>query len=310
MTAKAVLLALLSFAIYSAHDVVIKLLGGRFSPFEVVFFSTLFAFPLVTLALIRDTQPGHLRPVNPGWTAVRTVASVVTTLSAFYAFSVLPLAQTYALLFATPLLITLLSIPVLGESVGWRRFLAVVVGLGGVLIVLRPGGTALSLGHFAALLSATGHAVASVILRRIGKDERPVVLLLYPLIANFLITGAMLPLVYTPPALDEVGLLAIIALLSFAGGLALIGAYKVGTAAMVAPMQYSQIVWALIFGYVIFKDRVDSPTVLGAAVIIVSGLYIVFRESRSGVSATTPVLKTRPRGVSPLSLRISMFFRR
>ncbi|MGC8202983.1 DMT family transporter [Aliiroseovarius sp. PTFE2010] len=310
MSVKSILLALLAFAIFATHDVFIKLLGGSFSPFQVVFFSTLFSFPLVALLLMRDPKSGTLRPVNVGWIAARTLSSVVTALSAFYAFSVLPLAQTYALLFAAPLLITLLSIPVLGEPVGWRRMVAVVVGLCGVLIVLRPGATEFTLGHAAALLSAVGNSVSSVILRRIGRDERPVVLMVYPMVAIFVLMGAMLPTVYRPMEIEHLGMIAIVSLFGFVAGLLLIAAYNAGEAAIVAPMQYSQIIWASFFGVVIFDDSIDVPTLVGAAVIIVSGLYIVFRESRGGASRTTPVLRTRSRGISPGTPRISAFLKR
>lgn len=122
------LFALLAFAIFATHDVVVKFLGGLYSPVQIIFFSVLLGFPLVTLMLMGDRSDGHLRPVHPWWTALRTVSAVITGVSAFYAFSVLPLAQTYAILFAAPLLITLLAIPVLGEKVGLRRGLAIVAG--------------------------------------------------------------------------------------------------------------------------------------------------------------------------------------
>lgn len=171
------LLALLAFAIYAGHDVVVKLLGAHYPAVQIVFFATLLGFPLVTLMMIRDRSDGNLRPQHPGWTALRTGALVISGLAAFYAFGVLPLAQTYAILFSMPLLITLLSVPVLGERVGVRRGLAVLVGLAGVLIVLRPGAAPLGLGHLAAVVAALGSALSSVIMRKIGQHERNVVLL-------------------------------------------------------------------------------------------------------------------------------------
>ena len=104
-----------------------------------MFFSVLFGFPVVTFLLMRDTAPGHLRPVHPFWTTLRTTAAVISGSAAFYAFAALPLAQVYAILFAAPLLITVLAIPLLGERVGIRRGLAVLVGLGGVFVVLQTG---------------------------------------------------------------------------------------------------------------------------------------------------------------------------
>ena len=119
--ARGALFALTAFAVYSTHDVVVKFLGSSYSPIQIVFFANLFGFPIVTLMLMRDRVDGNLRPRHPWWTLIRTVAAVTSTLCVFYAFSVLPLAQTYALIFAAPLLITILAVPILGETVGWHR---------------------------------------------------------------------------------------------------------------------------------------------------------------------------------------------
>jgi drug/metabolite transporter (DMT)-like permease len=303
------LYALLAFGLYATHDVIIKFLGGTYSPFQLIFFSTLFSFPLVTFMLMRDPTSGNLRPVHPWWTALRTVLASITGFTAFYAFSVLPLAQTYVLLFASPLLITLLSIPMLGEKVGLHRLGAVVVGLIGVLVVLQPGATPLTLGHMAGITSAVCNAFASVIVRKIGRDERPVVLMLYPMAANFILMGALLAFVYKPVPVEHLGGFGVISALGFVAGLVLISAYKNSDAAIVAPMQYSQIIWASLFGFFIFGETVDRPTVIGAGIIILSGLYIVFREARLGAKSQTPVLRTRSRGATAASFRISLFVR-
>lgn len=310
MQIKGALYALLAFAIFATHDVVIKLLGGTYTPFQIIFFATLFSFPLVTFMLMRDETHGNLRPVHPWWTALRTVCAVLTGMCAFYAFSVLPLAQTYAIIFAQPLLITVLAVPVLGEKVGVRRGAAVLVGLVGVIVVLRPGSTVLSLGHLAALGAAVFGSVASIIVRKIGQEERTVVLMLYPMAANFIIMATILAFVYEPMPLEHLGGIGIISLFGFAGGLFLIAAYRNAEAAIVAPMHYSQILWATFFGYFIFGESVDNATILGTSIIIASGLYIVFRESSSGVSENTPVLRTRSRASTAASFRISPFLRR
>lgn len=302
--------ALAAFAVFSTHDVVIKFLGGSYAPFQIIFFSTLFSFPLVMFMLIRDRTEGHLRPVHPWWTLFRTIAAMVNTASAFYAFSVLPLAQVYALIFATPLIITILSIPVLGEHVGFHRWAAVIVGLIGVIIVLRPGATEFTLGHMAALSCAGFGAFASVVVRKVGREERTAVLMLYPLIANFVVMGLAMSFFYRPFPLMDLGSVGLVSLLGFTGGVVLILAYRASEAAIVAPMQYSQIIWATIFGYFIFGEKVDMPTILGAGIIILSGLYIVFREASGGHSENTPVLRTRSRASSAASFRISPFVRR
>ena len=114
------------------------MLGSSYSAVQIVFFAALLSFPILALLVLRDPAGGSLWPRNPGWVFLRTATSVITTVAAFHAFGTLPLAQTYAILFAIPLIITLLSIPILGETVRLRRWVAVIVGLIGVLIVLRP----------------------------------------------------------------------------------------------------------------------------------------------------------------------------
>ncbi|MCB2130268.1 MAG: DMT family transporter [Rhodobacteraceae bacterium] len=299
---KGAVLALLAFGVYATHDVVVKTLGATYSPVQLIFFSVLFSFPLAMMTIMRDAKPATLIPVNPGWVIARTIAAVITGLSAFYAFSVLPLAQVYAMLFATPLILTVLAIPVLGEKVGLHRGFAVIAGLIGVMIVLRPGTTDLSLGHAAGLTAALGSAFASVVLRKIGAEERAVVVMLYPMVANFLLNGAALAFVYRPMPIEHLGLAAIIAALGWTAGLITIRAFSTGEAVVVAPMQYSQILWAIAYGLIFFDETIDAITALGAAVIIASGLYIVFREGRTRASAFRPVLRARMRpdtGIRP-----------
>jgi hypothetical protein len=135
---RGVLLALAGFGLYATHDAIIKHLGGSYSPFQIVFFSVLFGFPMVTFLMMRDAQPGTCARCIRGGPRCAPSAAVVTAATAFYAFTAIPLAQVYAILFAAPLLITLLAIPILGERVGIHRGLAVLVGLGGVIVVLQP----------------------------------------------------------------------------------------------------------------------------------------------------------------------------
>lgn len=307
--ARAAAFALTAFGIYSTHDVVVKFLGSAYAPFQIIFFSTLFGFPVVTIMLMRDATDGNLRPRHPWWTALRTGAALVSTSLCFYAFSVLPLAQTYALIFASPLIITILSVPILGETVGWRRSLAVVVGLLGVIVVLRPGATDFTAGHIAALGAAVCSAVAAVVVRKIGHEERSAVLLLYPMMANFLVMGAIMPFVYRAMPPLHLGGTALMAVLGFVAALCHIAAYRSGRAVVVAPMQYSQILWAVGYGFFFFGETPDWATALGAAIIILSGIYVVFREERSVAPSQRPVLRTESRYVSGIYPRIGSLSR-
>ncbi|MEL7216622.1 MAG: DMT family transporter [Pseudomonadota bacterium] len=289
--AKGALFALLAFASFSAHDAVVKLLGGSYAPVQVVFFTVFFGFPIMTIALLRDRTDANLIPRHPWWTALRTGSAVLTGLCVFYAFSVLPLAEVYAILFMMPLLITLLAVPVLGERVGWRRGIAVLVGLGGVFIVLDPAGSALGLGHAAALSAAVFGSVASIVVRKIGAEERSVVLMLYPMVANAVLMGALLPFVYEPMPIEHLGAFLATACLGLLGAVLVIQAYRRAPAVIVAPMQYSQIIWAVLIGAVFFGETVENNVLYGAAIVIASGIYIVLREATLGVSIMSPILR-------------------
>jgi drug/metabolite transporter (DMT)-like permease len=130
--------------------------------------------------------------------------------------------------------------------------------------------------------------------------------MLYPMLANFSVMAAFLPMVYQPMPVQHLGLLGIVSILAFAAGLCMIAAYRRGDAAIVAPMQYSQILWAAGYGILIFDEKGDTTTWIGAGIVIASGLYIVLRESIVGTSTNTPVLNTKSRYESGTAPRISL----
>ena len=288
-------MALAAFASFSTHDVFIKVLSARYTPVQIVFCIALFSFPLILLNLARDPASDTLLPRNPGWMLARAVSAALSGVFGFYSFSVLPMAEVYALLFAMPLLITVMAIPILGEKVGLRRALAVLVGMGGVLIVLRPGSSELELGHLTALTGATFAALTSVITRKIGGVERISVMMLYAMMGNFLLMLPLMPFVYVAMPGPDVLMMVATAGFAFVAMHLIILAYRRAEAVVVAPMQYSQIIWAVVFGALFFNEYPDSMTLIGASVVIASGVYIVMREARAKVSETSPVLTGRVR---------------
>ncbi len=304
------LISLAAFGLYSTHDVVVKLLGEHYTSFQIIFFSGLLSFPVVTLLLMSDKTDGNLVPRHPWWSLARSVTGVATGAMGFYAFSVLPMAQCYAMLFAMPLVITILSIPMLGEKVGLHRGAAVTVGLLGVLIVLRPGAVPMSWGHLAGLGAAVMGALSSVIVRKIGKNERSVVLMMYPMLVSVLAMGLVMPFVYVPMPMEHLAMNGVVAVLGMGGAFLMILAYRAAPAVIVAPMQYSQILWAALYGWLLFSEDIDLWTGVGAGVIIASGIYIVLREGTPDVSKNRPVLENRSRldvGTLP---RVGLWLRR
>jgi S-adenosylmethionine uptake transporter len=301
------LLSLSAFGIYATNDVIVKFLGASYSPFQTIFFSVLFGFPLVLLMLIGDKSDGNLVPRHPFTSVARALLTVACVLCGFYAFSVLPLAEAYPIFFATPILITIIAIPMLGEKVGIHRGVAVAVGLIAVIVVVRPGNASFGLGHMAAITAAVLGAFNSVLMRKVSNSERSVVMMLYPMIANLVVAAIALPFVYKPMPVTHLGLSATMSALGFCAGLLAISAYRRAPAVIVAPMQYSQIIWATIYGTLLFNEKPDIVTIAGTAVIIGSGLYIVLREGTPDVSKNRPVLQNRSRLDTGLMPRLTLW---
>ncbi len=282
--------ALIAFALFSTHDALVKSLTGIHA-FQIAFFAILFSFLPFSALLAVDPVERSLRPNSPFLIGLRCIFNSGSIICAFYAFSVLPMAQVYAMLFATPILITLLSIPMLGERVRIIRWIAILLGLSGVMIVLNPTATSFSIGHLSALLAAVFAACNSINTRKIGNTEHSATLLIYPMLGNVLVSAALMIFVYKP--MPGVALLtcALIGLLSVAGHRILISAFRNTEAQFIAPTQYSQIIWASIFGTLFFNEPLRTTTVVGSMVIILSGVLFIWRELVT--STNMPVLKSR-----------------
>ncbi|WP_170382156.1 DMT family transporter [Ruegeria atlantica] len=286
--------AFAGFAVFASHDALIKVLGGTYSVMQIIFFATLFSFVPMAVTILTDRTTGNFLPHHPWLVLLRSALMVLAMVCAFYAFSVLPLAEVYSLLFSFPLIVTVLSIPILGEVVRAQRWAAVGVGLIGVLIVLRPGATDITLGHLAALTAAFCSAFASVLVRKIGNEERSAVLILYPMLLAIVVMSLLQPAVYQPPSLLHLAMMALVGVFSVIAQHLIILAYRAAPAGVVAPSQYSQIIWATLFGMIFFGETPDIWVAVGASIIIASGVFVVWRESRANTSSVnTPVLRVR-----------------
>jgi len=275
--------ALLAFALLAIGDAAAKALAFRNPPLQIAFLYTVSAAGLVALwALRQDWQT--LRPRHPGLIGLRASCSVIAGLAGLYAFVNLSLAEAYTILFMAPVIVTALSRPFLGEAVGTRRWLAALAGMAGIVLVLRPGFRDLGIGHAAALLAATAVAISSLVLRHIGSREARVTLTFVPMCAGLVVTALALPFVYRPMRLDDLGFCLVLGALIALGQFMLVNAYRASPAAVVAPFHYSQMVWALLFGALVFGDRPDPWLATGAAAVIGSGLVLLWLDNR----ATTP----------------------
>jgi drug/metabolite transporter (DMT)-like permease len=270
-----------AFFMFTVMNVFAKLLSARHSVIEIGFYRNLIAcMPFLFMVFVlgrRDILVIRSKPTMVGLRAVLGAVSLVTT---FAAFSLMPMAETTVLLFTASLFIPLLGVFFLGERVGPWRWAAVVVGFAGVFIMAAPEGRVSPLGIAVAIAAALMHAVLQIVLRYLGRYERPETITFYFLVIGTLITALPLPLVAVTPTLDEVPLLFGVGLSGAAAQWLLSTAFRHAPAAIVTVFNYSGIVWATLFGWLIWNDWPTTTVLVGAAVVIASNGLIVWRESR------------------------------
>lgn len=276
---RGVLLGLAAYAAFSFSDAFIKRLEGHVPMFQLMFLGA--ALGLLALPFVR--QPGErwralLQPKLPKIWVARIASGAVNTFGALIAFTHLPMAEAFALIFLMPIFVTLLSVLVLREQVGWRRWTAVIVGFIGVLVVLRPGFRELHAGHLGAVLCGLAGAVGVILVRLAGGREHRLTLYGTNLVGNLVIAGLFMWPNLVMPTPMQWGEVAGYGLLSALGTVLLLYATLATPVNHVAPTQYSQMLWAVLLGALVFKDRVDALTWVGIGIILAAGLFTVVRE--------------------------------
>ncbi|HXS03517.1 MAG TPA: DMT family transporter [Rhodanobacter sp.] len=278
---KGVLLGFMAFAAYAFSDAFVKSLRGSLPAYEAVFFGA--ALGLTALPFIKgrgDRWRDAALAQRQGLYLVRAGASAVGSIAAVIAFTALPMAEAFALIFLLPIFVTILSVLVLHEHVGWRRWSAVVAGFIGVLVVLRPGFRALGIGHLAAIICGLAGAVSMIALRLAGPHEKRVSLFGAGIIGSMLVSGMLMMADFRWPQPGQWALLLGYGLLSALGSVLLMLATRLAPANHVAPTQYSQMLWAVLLGYLVFHDRLDWPMAVGIAIILGAGLFTFVREDK------------------------------
>ena len=278
---KGVLLGFMAFAAFAASDAFVKALRGTLPAYEAVFFGA--ALGLSALPFIKsagDRWHDVLRAQRQDLWLVRAIASATGSIAAVVAFTALPMAEAFALIFLLPIFVTILSVLVLKEHVGWRRWSAVVAGFVGVLVVLRPGFRVLGIGHLAAIACGLSGAVSMIALRMAGPYEKRVTLYGAGMVGSMLVAGVLMLANFRWPDLDQWGLLLGYGLLAALGSVLLMLATQKAPANHVAPTQYSQMLWAVLLGYVVFHDHLDWPMAIGIAIILGAGLFTFVREEQ------------------------------
>ena len=271
---------------FSGLDATAKWLNRSIDPMMTVWARYVGSVMLVSLFINPWTTPRLLHTRRPWLQGVRSLLLLLSTALNFIALQYLQLTETLSIMFATPLLVALFSGPVLGEWVGPRRLVAIGVGFLGVIVVTRPG---LGGMHPAALLSVVGaccYAFYGISTRMLAGYDSSATTMFYSGLAGVLIMMPALPLYWSTPASWTVwGLMLLVGAFGALGHWLLILAHARAPASVLAPFIYTQIVAMTALGYLVFGDLPDRFTLLGAAIVIGSGLYLLYRERVRGAQA-------------------------
>ena len=270
--------------LFACSDASAKYLNGHMDTLQVVWARYMSAFVLALFMFNPIKRPQVMRTSRPWLQLGRSTLLLVSTALNFVALRYLQLDQAVAIIFCTPFIVAALGGPILGEWIHWRRWTAICVGFCGVLLVTRPGAGGI---HPAALLSVLGagcYAVYSVSTRILARSDSNETTNFYSNLVGAVLVTLAVPFFWTPQGDPTViVLMCTMGLFSGLGHYLLIKGHRLAPAAVLAPFIYTEIVWMIALGYVVFGDVPNSWTLAGVAVVITSGLYLLYRERVAGV---------------------------
>ncbi|MCU4178427.1 DMT family transporter [Bosea sp. BH3] len=269
---------LLATIFLSAGDAASKYLAADVPALHIVWlrYATSAVFLLAIIAW--QGRSTTLRTRRAGLHLLRGIGLIGSSILFVSSLKYLPIADATATSFVAPLFVTALSIPLLGESVGWRRWLATIVGLVGVVIVVRPGGAGFQLASLLPIASALSWAFSLIITRLMSGTENPIATVTYSTLFGALLTTLLLPLHWVEPTLEIALIGLFIGAVSTAGHWLVIVAFRFAGASLLAPFSYIQLLWATVSGYLLWAALPDLWTYVGAVIIAASGLYTAHRE--------------------------------
>lgn len=289
--ARAIVFAFITYLMFSLADASVKAIGTRLSPFQVSLLIATFGFLLVPVVKTRAVRWREVLVMQrPKMLIARSLISTLAGIFAVLAFTSLPLAEVYAIIFLSPIVALVLSILFLGEQVGWRRWSSVGIGLLGVLVVMRPGFRDLEIGHVWAFGAAICIGTTLVLLRFLGSVEKPVTIYAMLNLVNVVVA---IPLViwqgWQWPTFNEWVLVIFCGLMAGGGQVLLALATRLAPANRVAPAQYSQLLWAIILGALFFAEYADWLAISGLVLIAASGLLLIQRKPKQVVAVPGPL---------------------
>lgn len=280
--------AFLGYFAFALNDALAKVLVVSYEVAQVVAIRSVSGFLLLAPLLIRSKAKLFTQVERPGLQLIRAVLATVDT-GLFYAACVyLPLADVFTFYMAGPIYTTLASYLFLREKVGWKQWIAIIIGFIGVVIALRPSSEVISFAAIFAISGSISYSLAMVINKKLAKTS-DAVLVSYQSFVGIIGAGALSAFDWRPVTLGGLGAMLLLGMIGTAAHLMLTRAVKLAPVSVLAPIQYTLLLWGIIFGVVFFGDYPSATTILGSGIIVAAGLLIFHRKSRT-VGATDPQL--------------------
>lgn len=296
-----VLFALGAYAFYSCSDAIVKSFSGHLSVFEISFFSALFSLIPAVLSKAKTERWRDTFKLNHPWLLhVRAVTGVLGATMVIFAFTTIPLAEVYSIAFLAPVFVTIISVVVLKEHVPLQKWLLLMASFVGVLIVVRPGFRELHWGHLAAVGSALFGSMTTTILRTVAPREKRVSIFGVPTAYLLVFNGLMMIPTFVVPSLQQWAFFVAMGVLGGVGHLCFISSTRLSPASLVAPTQYSQILWAIIFGATFYHEFPDAIAYVGLVIVATAGiLNVVPAETRRRAIARFAILRGPAAAAAP-----------
>jgi drug/metabolite transporter (DMT)-like permease len=275
-------------ALFACLDTTAKYLNTQMDSLEIAWARYTAAFVLTLIVSNPLTQPGLPRTKRPALQITRSVLLVGSTALNFVALRWLQLDEALSIIFTFPFIVAIVSGPLLGEWIGWRRWSAIGFGFAGVLLITRPGFGGMHPAAALTLVATICYGFYAVITRITARSDSNQTSLFYANFVGALLMLPVIPFVWVTPANWLSALLLVgTGVLGSAGHYCLIAGHRLAPASVLSPFVYTQLVWVVIFGYLVFNHVPTGWTLAGAAMVIGSGLYLLYRERKRGQTATS-----------------------
>ena len=273
--------AVLAFA---GMDASMKQLASNYPALQLGAIRGLSSLPIVLVWAVATRGWASLKPVNIPLHLLRAALGIGMMAGFIYGLARLPLSSAYAITFVAPMLITAMAVPLLGEKVGPRRWTAIVIGLIGVLVILRPGVGSVSWAALAVLLAAFCYAASAITVRILTRTDSTPAMVVWVLLLMGVGAGALAWPNWVAIQFSDIGIIALVGVFGALGQVALTEAFRLGEASQIAPLEYTALVWTVMIDLMFWGVLPGAMTWFGAAIIVASGLYLLHRERVHDVS--------------------------